>query len=215
MRLVVVLAGGGLGEGRRCFGWLCEVVGEPGELVAEGVGGMAHCGARISRRGARWQQWRLRLVWVCLLLKWNGEELAQLNEGRGARVCSRWLGRNARRREAQRGGACSSGRRRVPRRGGDGTSRGGLGKLAGDAFTRVRQLQRRGQPTGRHSSARQGRGEGERAAKRRVDGRATANRLACGSHGLEEGTAGRVRLGERREIRRNESETSVPLGPSF
>src|SRR5438105_502013 len=157
---------------------------------------MAHCGARISRRGARWQQWRLRLVWVCLLLKWNGEELAQVNEGRGARVWSRWLGRNARRREAQRGGACSSGRRRVPRQGGDGTSRGGLGKLAGDAFTRVRQLQRHGQPTGRHSSARQGRGEVD---ERRRDGSmagATANRLACGSRGLEEGTAGRVRLGE-------------------
>jgi len=25
-------------------------------------------------------------LWVCLLLKWNGEELAQLNEGRGTRV---------------------------------------------------------------------------------------------------------------------------------
>ena len=51
-------------------------------------------------------------LWVCLLLKWNGKELAQLNVGRGARVRSRWLGRNARRREAQRGGACRL-RRRV------------------------------------------------------------------------------------------------------
>src|SRR6266540_7546623 len=138
---------------------------------------MAHCGARISRRGARWQQWRLRLVWVCLLLKWNGEELAQLNEGRGARVCSRWLGRNARRREAQRGGACSSGRRRVPRRGGDGTSRGGLGKLAGDAVSRRVGTQVRGRA-------------GERWSERRRVGsmaEATANRLACGSHGLEAG----------------------------
>src|SRR6266498_2951689 len=39
MRCVVVPAGGGLGEGRRGFGWLREVVGEPrGKLVAEGVG---------------------------------------------------------------------------------------------------------------------------------------------------------------------------------
>src|SRR6266540_6083434 len=90
--------------------------------------GMAHCGARISRRGARRQQWRLRLALACLLLKSNGEGLAQLNEGRGARVCSRWLGGNAQRREAQRGGGCKrvcgvsrrastrqDGRRRVPR----------------------------------------------------------------------------------------------------
>ncbi len=82
----------------------------------------------------------------------------------------------------------------------NGTERSWRSLMRGEELV-VRQLQRRGQPTGRHSSARQGRGEVERAAKRRVDGRATANRLACGSRGLEEGTAGRMRLGERDCVR--------------
>ena len=73
MRFVGVPAGGGLGEDRRCFGWLREVMGEPGNLWQKELG-KAHCGARNCRRGARWQQRRLRLV---------GLSLAQM-ERRGA-----------------------------------------------------------------------------------------------------------------------------------
>jgi len=56
---------------------------------------------------------------------------------------------------SRRASTRQDGRRRVPRRGGDGTSRVGLGKRAGDAFTRVRQLHR-------HESA-----GGEAMARRR------------------------------------------------
>ena len=62
--------------------------GKTGLWVAVGARGrvdwrMAHCRERISRRGARRQQWRQRLALAYLLLEWNGKGLARLKEQRG------------------------------------------------------------------------------------------------------------------------------------